>query len=504
MSNLKSLAKDTAIYGMSSILGKFLNYLLVPLYTASFSAESGGYGVVTNIYAIVALLQVLLIYGMETGFFRFANKKEENENTVYSSILISVGSTSLLFVFLSLVFLDPLSSWLGYADHPEFLGMMAIVVAMDAFQSIPFAYLRHKKRPIKFAAIKLFSIVFGIGLNLFFLLLCPWLHTHYPETISWFYNPSYGVGYVFVANLITTLFQTVFFIPEFRGFPYKYDRKLMKRIFRYSSPLIILGVAGVLNQTVDKILFPFLYPDENEAHVQLGIYGATSKIAMVMVMFTQAFRYAYEPFVFSKNKDGDQREVYARVMKFFIIFALLAFLAVMFYMDILRYIIAPDYWEGLDVVPVVMTAELFMGIYFNLSFWYKLIDETRWGAYFSLIGCTIIIVLNVLFVPIYGYWACAWAGFAGYAVITILSYLLGQKKYPINYDLKGIGIYVLLAIALYGISSLIVPSNIILRLLFRTVLLFIFIAYTVKKDLPLNQIPILNRFIKKPCKPKHR
>jgi len=498
MSNLKSLAKDTAIYGMSSILGKFLNYLLVPLYTASFSAQSGGYGVVTNIYAIVALLQVLLIYGMETGFFRFANKNEENEKAVYSTILISVGSTSLLFVFLSLVFLTPISSLLGYADHPDYLGIMAVVVAMDAFQSIPFAYLRHKKRPVKFAAIKLFSIVFGIGLNLFFLLLCPWLHSHYPETISWFYDPSYGVGYVFIANFITTFIQMFFFIPELRGIPFKYDSLLMKRIFRYSFPLLILGLVGILNQTVDKILFPFLYPDENEARVQLGIYGATTKIAMVMAMFTQAFRYAYEPFVFNKSKDGDQRPVYAKVMKFFVIFALLAFLMVIFYLDILRYIIAPDYWEGLNVVPIVMGAELFMGIYFNLSFWYKLIDETRWGAYFSLIGCIIIISLNFLFVPIYGYWACAWAGFIGYAVITLLSYMLGQKKYPINYDLKSIGIYVLLAAILYVVSLWIVSSNIILRLLFRTLLLLIFIAYIIKKDLPLSQIPVINRFIKKP------
>jgi len=443
------------------------------------------------------LLQVLLIYGMETGFFRFANKQGENENTVYSSILITVGSTSLLFVFLSLVFLGPISSGLGYADHPEYLGIMATVVAMDAFQSIPFAYLRHRKRPIKFAAIKLFSIVFGILLNLFFFLLCPWLHMHHPETISWFYDSAYGVGYVFVANFITTFIQMFFFIPELRGFSYTYDRELMKRIFRYSFPLMILGLVGILNQTVDKILFPFLYPDENMAKVQLGIYGATTKIAMVMAMFTQAFRFAYEPFVFSKSKDGDQRAVYARVMKFFVIFALLAFLTVMFYLDILRYIIAPDYWEGLNVVPVVMGAELFMGIYFNLSFWYKLIDETRWGAYFSFIGCIVIVGLNVVFVPLYGYWACAWAGLGGYAVITVFSYAVGQKKYPIDYDLKGIGAYMLLALALYGISVWVVPSNTILRLLFRTVLLFIFVGYTVKKDLPLNQIPLLNRLIKK-------
>lgn len=497
MSNLKILAKDTAIYGMSSILGRFLNYLLVPLYTASFAVESGGYGVVTNVYAIVALLQVLLIYGMETGFFRFANKKEEHAQTVYSTILISVGTSSLLFMMLCLIFITPLSAGLGYADHPEFIGIMAVVVAMDAFQSIPFAYLRYKGRALKFASIKLFSIVLGILLNLFFLLGCPWLHVHCPDTISWFYDPSYGVGYVFIANFLTTFIQMFFFIPELKGFPYKYDPALMKRIFSYSFPLLILGIVGILNQTVDKILFPFLFSDTNEARVQLGVYGATSKIAMVMAMFTQAFRYAYEPFVFGNSREGDNRRMYAQAMKFFIIFALLAFLGVMFYLDILRYIIAPDYWEGLKVVPIVMAAEFFMGIYFNLSFWYKLIDQTRWGAYFSLVGCVIIILLNVLLVPHYGYVACAWAGVVGYGLITLLSYVIGQKKYPIAYDLRGIGLYMLLTAVLYGISLCVVPDNLILRLLFRTVLLLIFVGYVVKKDLPLRQIPFLNRLIRK-------
>lgn len=500
MSNLKSLAKDTAIYGMSSILGKFVNYLLFPLYVVVFSAESGDYGIVTQIYAFVAFLQVLLIYGMETGFFRFANKEGENEQTVYSSILISVGSTSVLFVILSLLFLSPISAFLGYESHPEYLGIMAVVVGLDAFQSIPFAYLRHKKRPIKFAAIKLFSIVFGLLLNFFFLLACPWLHIHYPDTISWFYNPSYGVGYVFVANLITSFVQLFFFGSELRGFAYKFDAKLMKQIFRYSFPLLILGMVGILNQTIDKMIFPYLYPgDSKEASVQLGIYGAATKIAMIMAMFTQAFRYAYEPFVFGKSKEGDNRLMYAKAMKFFIIFALLGFLAVMFYMDILKYMIRDqNYWVGLEVVPVVMIAEIFMGVYFNLSFWYKLIDKTSWGAWFSIIGCTIIVLLNVWLVQIYGYWGCAWAGLIGYFVITLLSYFIGQKKYPIAYDLKSISIYVLLAATLYTISLLVVPGHLIVRLLFRTGLLFVFILYIVKKDLPLSQIPVLNRFIKKP------
>ena len=496
MAGLKSLAKDTAIYGLSSIIGRFLNYLLVPLYTIKLSAASGGYGVVTNIYAMTALLLVVLTYGMETGFFRFANKKDEDPLKVYSSTLITVGGSSVLFVLFCLVFIEPIAGFLGYADHPEYIAMMAIVVALDAFQCIPFAYLRYRKRPIKFAGIKMLFVVSNILLNLFFLVLCPWLNAHSPETISWFYDPGYGVGYVFLANLICTSLQMLFFVNELRGFQYVLDKALIKRMFSYSFPILILGLAGILNQTVDKIIFPFLLDNANEARVQLGIYGAASKIAMVMAMFTQAFRYAYEPFVFGKEKDGDSRQTYASAMKFFVIFTLLAFLAVMFYMDILRYIITPDYWPGLKVVPIVMAAEMFMGVYFNLSFWYKLIDETRWGAYFSLIGCVIIVLLNIIFVPIYGYIACAWAGLAGYFTVTLLSYFVGQKKYPINYDLKRIGLYVLLAVVLYVASVFIVPENVVFRLLFRTGLLFVFIAFIVKKDLPLKQIPLLNHFIK--------
>ncbi|KAA6345630.1 hypothetical protein EZS27_006811 [termite gut metagenome] len=484
MGRLKSLAKDTAIYGVSSIVGRFLNYLLVPLYTAKFSTESGSYGVVTHVYAVTSFLLVLLVYGMETGFFRFANKEKENEQTVFSTILLTVGSTSLLFIMLCLTFLAPVSSFLGYAAHPDYIGMMAIVVAFDAFQCIPFAYLRHKKRPVKFAAVKLLFVVSNILLNLFFFVWCPLLYKHCPETVSWFYNPAYGVGYVFVANLICTSLQMFCFIPELRGCRYKYDAKLMKRILSYSFPILILGLVGILNQTIDKIIFPFLFDNPHEANAQLSIYGASAKIAMIMAMLIQAFRYAYEPFVFGKNKDTDSLATYASAMKFFIIFALLAFLAVVFYMDILRHIIRnPDYWSGLKVVPVVMAAEIFAGIYFNLSFWYKLTDQTRWGAYFSFVGCVLIVALNLLFVPKYGYMACAYAGLAGYAVITVLSYVVGQKKYPIQYDLKGIGIYVALAIGLYVTAKLVVLEHVAIRLLFRTVLLVIFIAVVIKRDL---------------------
>lgn len=480
MAGLKSLAKETAIYGVSSIVGRFLNYLLVPVYTIALPASSGGYGVVTNIYAWVALILVLLTCGMETGFFRFANKGQDDPMRVYSTTLLSVSIGSLVFVALGLLFLEPIAGWLEYGEHPWYIGMMMIVVAMDAIQSIPFAYLRYKKRPIKFAALKLLFIFLNIALNLFYYVILE----------------GNDVGYAFLFNLVCTSVVMVCMIPELRGFTYVLDKELLKRMLRYSLPLVILGVAGILNQVADKIIFPFVYPDEAEATIQLGIYGAASKIAMIMAMFTQAFRFAYEPFVFGKSKAKDSREMYAQAMKFFIIFTLLAFLAVMFYLDILRHVIGRDYWDGLRVVPIVMAAEIFMGIYFNLSFWYKLIDETRWGAYFSLTGCIILILMNIFLVPKYGYIACAWAGFTGYGVAMLLSYFVGQKKYPIQYDLKAIGMYVLLAAVLYVAAEYVPIDNIYLRMAYRTVLLLLFIAYVVKRDLPLSQIPILNKLLK--------
>lgn len=480
MAGLKSLAKETAIYGVSSIVGRFLNYLLVPVYTIALPASSGGYGVVTNIYAWVALILVLLTCGMETGFFRFANKGQDDPMRVYSTTLLSVSIGSLVFVALGLLFLEPIAGWLEYGEHPWYIGMMMIVVAMDAIQSIPFAYLRYKKRPIKFAALKLLFIFLNIALNLFYYVILE----------------GNDVGYAFLFNLVCTSVVMVCMIPELRGFTYVLDKELLKRMLRYSLPLVILGVAGILNQVADKIIFPFVYPDEAEATIQLGIYGAASKIAMIMAMFTQAFRFAYEPFVFGKSKEKDSREMYAQAMKFFIIFTLLAFLAVMFYLDILRHVIGRDYWDGLRVVPIVMAAEIFMGIYFNLSFWYKLIDETRWGAYFSLTGCIILILMNIFLVPQYGYIACAWAGFTGYGVAMLLSYFVGQKKYLIQYDLKAIGMYVLLAAVLYVAAEYVSIDNIYLRMAYRTVLLLLFIAYVVKRDLPLNQIPILNKLLK--------
>ena len=485
MANLKSVVKDTAIYGLSSIVGRFLNYLLVPLYTAKLSAASGGYGVITNVYAYTALLMVILTYGMETTFFRYVNKEGENPDKVYSTTMISVASTSLLFVLLVLLFLQPISSFMGYADHSSYIWVMAVTVAVDAFACIPFAYLRYKKRPMKFAILKLANIMMAILLNLFFFLLLP----------AWTGDGGLvDAGYAFYINLFCSVALLFFLLKEITAVPFDFDKALLRRMLSYSWPILVLGVAGILNQTADKILFPYIYQG-TDAHSQLGIYGAASKIAMIMAMITQAFRYAYEPFVFGNNNDKDSRNTYAKAMKFFIIFTLLAFLVVMAYIDLLKYIIGRDYWEGLKVVPVVMAAEIMMGIYFNLSFWYKLIDKTIWGAWFSGIGCVVLITVSVLFVPRYGYMACAWAGFMGYASAMTISYLVGQKKYPINYPLKEIVLYVALAAVLYigiGYSNRLLPLWAALAM--NTVIVFLFIAYIVKKDFNKNMnISLINK-----------
>lgn len=497
MANLKSLAKDTAIYGMSSILGRFLNYLLVPLYTSNISAASGGYGIITNLYAYTALLLVILTYGMETTFFRYANKTNEDPQKVYSSTLIMVGFTSLLFIVLVSIFLQPISGVMGYSDHSSYVWVMAATVSIDAFQCIPFAYLRYKKRPIKFAALKLLFIAFNIALNLLYFVVLPDLYKSYPDIIQHIYNPETGVGYAFYINLVCTASITFFFYKELTGFKYTFDKELAKRMLSYSWPILILGIAGILNQTADFILFPYLYKG-GQAHQQLGIYGAASKIAMIMAMITQAFRYAYEPFVFGKGNDKDNRETYAVAMKYFIIFTLLAFLVVMGYINILRHIIGRDYWEGLKVVPIVMAGTIMMGVYFNLSFWYKLIDKTIWGAYFSGIGCFVLILINIIFVPQYGYMACAWAGLIGYATAMTLSYFVGQKKYPINYPLKSIGIYVLIAVFFFiaiTYSNEYLPK--IYALAVNTLIIFAFVAHIIYHDLPLSSMPVIGKYFRK-------
>ena len=482
MANLKSLAKDTAIYGLSSIVGRFLNYLLVPLYTYYMPHDTGDYGISTNIYAYTALILVLLTFGMETTLFRFANDDRSKPDTVFSTVMAVVGSLTLVFLLLIFGFIGPISEALGYSEHPDYLLMMAVVVALDALQAIPFSYLRFQKRAIRFASLKMLFILLNITLNVVYFVLLG----------------KTSVFYVFFINLLCTGLITFFFVPDLFRIQWKFDGQLLRRMLSYSWPILILGIAGILNQVADKIIFPLVYPNEEQANVLLGDYGSCVKIAMIMAMITQAFRYAYEPIVFAKSKDADKTEYYAAAMKYFLIFTLLAFLCVVGWMPLLQYIIGANYREGLGVVPIVMAAEIMMGVYFNLSFWYKLIDKTIYGAWFSLTGCLVLFAVNIIFIPQYSYWACAWGGVAGYGTAMVLSYIVGQKKNPIPYPMKDMATYVIATAVLYAVMKILPTSwPAILTLTVNTLLIILFTALIIKKDLPLSSLPIIGKKFKK-------
>ena len=482
MANLKSLAKDTAIYGLSSIVGRFLNYLLVPLYTYYMPHDTGDYGISTNIYAYTALILVLLTFGMETTLFRFANDDRSKPDTVFSTVMAVVGSLTLMFLLLIFGFIGPISEVLGYSEHPDYLLMMAVVVALDALQAIPFSYLRFQKRAIRFASLKMLFILLNITLNVIYFVLLG----------------KTSVFYVFFINLLCTGLITFFFVPDLFRIQWKFDGQLLRRMLSYSWPILILGIAGILNQVADKIIFPLVYPDEEQANVLLGDYGSCVKIAMIMAMITQAFRYAYEPIVFAKSKDADKTEYYAAAMKYFLIFTLLAFLCVVGWMPLLQYIIGANYREGLGVVPIVMAAEIMMGVYFNLSFWYKLIDKTIYGAWFSLTGCLVLFAVNIIFIPQYSYWACAWGGVAGYGTAMVLSYIVGQKKNPIPYPMKDIAIYVIATAVLFAAMKAVPDSwPMILALVVNTTLIILFLALIVKKDVPLSSLPVIGKKFKR-------
>lgn len=481
MGAIKSLAKDTAVYGLSSIIGRFLNWCLVPLYTIKFVAAE--YGVVTYIYSIVALALIILTYGMETGFFRFANhERYKNPMEVYSTALISLAASSTLFMVAVLIFLPQVSEAMQCGNHPEYAWMMAVAVAVDAFTCLPFSFLRYKHQPMRFATVKLINIAVNIGLNLFFILLCPWLMSQTPELVDWCYDPDFGIGYIFAANLASSVLTLLLLIPQLKGFRWVFNKSLWREMILYSLPLLVLGIAGIMNQTIDKILLPWLVSDQSEAMTQLGIYGANYKIAIVMVMFIQAFRFAYEPFIFAqnKNKGTDKLQSFRDAMTYFVIFSMVIFLGVMFYLPVLRYFISPHYFSGLKVVPVIMIAEFFFGVFFNLSLWYKLTDRTYWGMIFSLGGLIITLTLNILLVPHIGYMGCAWAALACYGAMMVASWMVGKVCHPIDYNVRRLALYTFTAIALWGVALLITTGHNWLDMALRTPLLAGYIWFVTK------------------------
>ncbi|NLU30184.1 MAG: lipopolysaccharide biosynthesis protein [Bacteroidales bacterium] len=494
---MKTLAKETAIYGVSSILGRFLNWLLTPFWTYVLM-NTAQMGVVGNLYSWTALTVVILTYGMETGLFRFANKSDEDPLKVYTTTLISIAFTTFLFILLAILFLNPITTIFGSeAIKPHYVLLLIIILGLDTLSAIPFAFLRYQKRPIRFATIQVLNVLITIAFNLFFFLACPWLAVKFPGAFFWF-DIGKGVDYILISNLMASFIRLLLLSPQLRV-KYTFDGVLLKKMLVYSLPLLVLGVAGIMNQNLDKMLYPHLSTEVDKMG-QLGIYTASFKVAVIMVMFTQAFRYAFEPFIFAKNKEsGDNKLAYSQATKYFIIFGLFIFLAVMGYLDIVKYLLEVNYQEGLAIVPIVMAAELFFGIYFNLSLWYKLTDQTRWGAYLSLIGLVVTVLGNILFVPEYGYMACAWTAFFANLVMMVVSYFLGQKNYPIQYDLKSAGFYVVIAAFLFA-GIMFTHGNIGhagLRLLVNTVLIGIYLFIVLKKDLPLQQIPIINKYFRK-------
>ncbi|MBN2776567.1 MAG: polysaccharide biosynthesis C-terminal domain-containing protein [Bacteroidales bacterium] len=479
-SPLKKLAGQTAVYGLSSILGRLLNYLLVPLYTRLFAPEV--YGIVTELYAYVTFLLILLTYGMETGFFRFAQDKSIFDK-VYSSILTSLAATSSLFIVLLLVFLQPIANVLQYETNPEYILWMGLIVALDAFVSVPFAKLRLQNKSWKFAIIKLINIGLNIGLNLYFLLLCPKLAISNPDSAFLsIYSPEIGVGYVFIANLAANVLTLLMLLPEMLNVKFNFDKVLLKKILVYAIPLLIAGFAGMINETLDRVLIKYLVPDAMNPMKQLGIYGANYKLAILMTLFIQMFRYAAEPFFFNNKNENNARELYAKATKYFIICGLMIFLGVMFYIDFIKYFIDADYHEGLKVVPILLLANLFLGIFFNFSIWYKLNDMTKYGAYLAIFGAAITVILNVILIPLYGYEGSAWATLICYFSMTLLSFYWGQKYYRVPYNLLNAGFYFALALVLYFGSIYLRPDSQVMVYVFNTGLLLLFTSVFVIKE----------------------
>lgn len=478
------MAKDTAVYGISSIVGRFLNWLLVPLYTITFAVAE--YGVVTFVYSVVALALAVLTYGMETGFFRFANHSRWSDPMqVYGTCMTSLAVSSTVFVVLIAAFINPVTRWMECDGHPSYIMVMALCVAIDAFMAIPYSYLRYRNKAARFAVLKLINIGVNIGLNLFFILLCPRLMQCAPATVSWFYDPAYGIGYIFLANLIASLVNLVIMLPDIAGFRWRFNSRLWREIMTYSAPLLVLGVAGIMNQTIDKILYPRLVADPDEAMFGLGIYGANYKIAVLLLVFLQAFRFAYEPFIFARSKDAGESKMqaYRDAMTYFIAFALFIILGVMYYLDIIKYFISPRYFSGLVVVPVIMLGELFFGIFYNLSIWYKLTDRTRWGMWFSLGGLAVTVALNIALVPVMGYMGCAVAAMVSYGLMMVSSWIIGRYIYPVDYPLGVIGRIVLCAAVCYALGVWLLPMAglpQIVNALVRAVLLCLFVAAFVR------------------------
>lgn len=488
-SPLKRLVGQTAVYGLSSILGRVLNYMLVPMYTRVFSP--GEYGIVTELYAYVALFIVLLVFGMETAFFRFS-RKGGNLNQVFGTALGTVLASASVFVVLIIWQQQSIAEAISIPDHPEYIAWFGWVIALDAISSIPFARLRAENKARRFAVLKLLGIGLNIGLNLFFILLCPLIMDMpnswaYGLIASW-YNPEMGVGWIFLANLASSALSLMLLAPELLRARVRFDRRLNGPMLRYAAPVVLIGLAGIINETLDRILMNFLLPlSDKDIKVQIGIYGACYKLSIIMTLAVQAFRYAAEPFFFSESDKSNAKQTYATVMTWFALVLGAIYLGTLLYLDIIKGFIGDEFHSGLKVVPILLLANLFLGLYYNLSVWFKLTDKTLMGAYVSGLGAFITIALNIIWIPIYGYEGSAWATLITYVLMTLLSYFLGQKHYPVPYQTGRILAYLGLALGLYFLSSYLNLSPGVGKIAIHSVFFLVYLGAVVLIEKPFTK-----------------
>jgi O-antigen/teichoic acid export membrane protein len=471
LNQVKKLAGQTMIYGLGSILPRVLNFLiLTSFYTAIFGTNP--YGILSELYAWLVIVLVVVEFGMESGFFRFAGDTG-TVRKAFSHALGFVSMLALLWMAAVYIFIDPLSAAIHYTSHPEYIIWMAWIIAIDSITLVPFARIRQDGKAMRFTLLKMLNVLINIALVLIFLVVFPWI-SRSGSLPGWLYDPEMGVGYVFIANLMTSALMFFLLIPEFRNFQWKFDRDFMIRLLKYSSPLVIVGLAGAINDAGDKIFVKMITGDQG----QVGIYSANYRIAVLMTLFIQMFRYAFEPFLFKVSKDRNALETYALVMKYFVITGLCLFLVTALNIDVFKVILLrdPEFWQGLAVVPIVLLGNFFLGVYYNLSVWYKVKDLTRYAAVMALAGALVTIALNWLLVPVYGYMGAAWATLACYGSMMLISYFWGRKQYPVPYETGILIFWTLLALGLYGISVLVKPDNLIIRLIWDGLLLLVFVA----------------------------
>lgn len=496
--SIKKLAGQTVWYGASSIAARFLNYLLTPYLTGVLAVS--GYGEMSLVYAAIPFLNVIFTYGIETAYFRFSNK-EGFKKDIYSTSSISIFISTILLTALLLLSHTTVAHWLRLDDHPEFITYSALIIALDALATLPFAKLRQEGRPKKFAFIRIISILITIGLTYFFISVCPKLVVNDPNGfIAKYYIKNYGVGYVILANLIGSFITLVLLSRELFAFKWKFNAVVWKQIMIYSLPLIIAGFGGMINETFDRIMLGWWAPVHTleAAKNEVAIYSGCYKLSILISLFIQAFRMGAEPFFFKQSEGENPQRTYARVMKFFVITITVMFLVVALYLDIWKYFLSKKaYWTGLKVVPILLLANIFLGIYYNLSIWYKLTHKTISGAYITLIGAVITLVINYVFIPYYSYMACAWATFFCYGSMMVISFAWGQKAYRIPYAWKKLCAYIIIVVLLFFIHRAFIHffNKELANYSSATFLLFIYLWFImVIERKEFKKLPVIGRF----------